>query len=282
MRTKPERAFRAAFGCSLGVLLALCAGLALLSIAMLFTRVNVLVLGIDRVEPGTALGRSDTMILATFAPLKPYVGTLSIPRDLWVTIPGVGENRINTAHFFAEAEKAGSGPAAALETCRQLFGVDIRYFVRFRFEGVVDIVEALGGIDLVLEKPMAGYPAGRHSLNGQQALAFVRSRAGADDFFRMEQGQVFLRSVLAELFDPRNLPRFPRVWVTLRQTVESNIPPWALPAIGTALLRAGPAGIDGRTIPRQFTTPITTQGGAAVLLPNWDLILPLVEEMFGE
>ena len=64
-------------------------------------RTNFLVLGIDRVPEGSNLGRSDTNILVTVKPLSPYIGMLSIPRDLWVTIPGVGENRINTAHFFA-------------------------------------------------------------------------------------------------------------------------------------------------------------------------------------
>ena len=79
-------------------------------------RSNVLPLGADRTEGSEAYGRTDTMILSTIVPLKPYVGMLSIPRDLWVPIPGHGENRINTAHFFAELkeEKPGSGPQAAL------------------------------------------------------------------------------------------------------------------------------------------------------------------------
>src|SRR5512143_2909425 len=87
-------------------------------------RTNVLIMGIDRPPEGTAISRTDTLILMTVAPLKPYVGMLSIPRDLWVKIPGVGENRINTAHFFAEAQQKGAGPAAAMQTIRQNFGVD--------------------------------------------------------------------------------------------------------------------------------------------------------------
>ena len=97
-------------------------------------RTNLLVLGIDRVPEGTALGRSDTMILVSVDPLKPTVLMLSIPRDLWVSIPDFGENRINTAHFFAEANQPGSGPSAALQTVEQNFSIQVPYYARVRFD----------------------------------------------------------------------------------------------------------------------------------------------------
>src|SRR5688500_11987362 len=79
-------------------------------------RTNILLLGTDDSPERGSVGRTDTIILATVVPLKPYVGMLSIPRDLWVTVPGVGEQRINTAYFFAESNEAGSGARAALQT----------------------------------------------------------------------------------------------------------------------------------------------------------------------
>ena len=72
-------------------------------------RTNILLLGLDRAEAGSDAARTDTIILTTFVPHRLYLGMLSIPRDLWVTIPGVGENRINTAHFYAEAARPGRG-----------------------------------------------------------------------------------------------------------------------------------------------------------------------------
>ena len=95
-------------------------------------RTNFLVLGIDRTPEGTDLGRSDTNILFTVRPLRPHVGVLSIPRDLWVSIPGIGENRINTAHYFGEAGNQGSGPNAALETVEFNFGIPVNYFLRIK------------------------------------------------------------------------------------------------------------------------------------------------------
>jgi len=70
-------------------------------------RTNVLILGVDRSPEGTFVGRTDTIMMLSVVPLKPDVNLLSIPRDLWVNIPNFGENRINTAHFFAEANQPG-------------------------------------------------------------------------------------------------------------------------------------------------------------------------------
>lgn len=246
------------------------------------TRTNILVLGIDRTPDGSAVGRSDTNILVSVIPLRPTVKMLSIPRDLWVTIPGVGENRINTAHFFAEANQAGSGPAAAVETVRQNFGVTVNYYARIRFDGFRKIVDAMGGVEIELTEPTAGLPAGQHTLNGDQALAFARSRTGADDFYRMANGQYLLKAAFRQMLKPRSWTRIPSMVAALTQSVDTNLPVFLWPRLGLALLRAGPDGIDSRTLIRDHVTPWTTPGGANVLLPNWEAINPVLLEMFGE
>lgn len=245
-------------------------------------RTNVLVLGIDRPPEGTWLGRSDTNILVTFIPLQPYVGMLSIPRDLWVAIPGVGENRINTAHFFAEGEQPGQGPYTAVETVRSNFGVDVDYYVRIRFEGFQEIVDAMGGLDINLDQEMAGFPPGRHHLNGEQALAFVRDRENTDDFFRMNQGQFFFKSVMKQAIRPLSWPRIPAMFGAINRSVETDLPVWLWPRLGFALLRVGPEGIDSRTVSREMTTPYVTGEGAQVLLPIWERINPMLLEIFEQ
>jgi len=245
-------------------------------------RTNVLLLGIDYTDPSNSVARTDTMILTTFIPLDPYVGMLSIPRDLWVTIPGVGENRINTAHFFAEANQTGSGPAAAMQTIKANFGVDVKYYIRVRFEGFREVVDAMGGVDIVLDQPIGGYPAGAHHLTGNKALAFVRDRANSDDFFRMQQGQILLKAAFKQMINPLNWPHIPKVLASLSETVETNIPVWQQVRLALTLLRTGPDGIDNRTITREMVVPFTTDQGAAVLAPNWGLINPVLMEMFGQ
>jgi len=245
-------------------------------------RTNLMILGIDYVDPANpvAVGRSDTLMMASINPPRGYVGLISIPRDLWVTIPGQGENRINTAHFFAEGAAPGSGPRAVRETIKLNFGVDIPYYVRFRFESFREIVDAMGGVDITLDEPMAGYPAGRHHLTGRKALAFVRSRANSDDFFRMAQGQLMIRAMFRNLLNPLKWIRLPAVLRAFFNSVDTNLPAWLWPRLGVAVLRAGPGGIDSHVINREMTTGFTTSEGAMVLAPNWPAINELVSQVF--
>ena len=261
-----------------GAFLGLLAGIFLLAPS----RTNVLILGSDRRPGATLAARSDTMILTTFLPLRPYVGMLSIPRDLWVEIPGYGPNRINAATFLAEADQPGSGPAVAVETVRSNFGVDVDNYVWIDFGAFVRFIDALGGLTVDLPSPMSGYPAGPVRLDGKAALAFVRDRKGSDDFFRMERGQILVRSLLRAAAHPATWPRWPVAALMLAASVQTDVPPWVWPRLAFALLRAGATGIDGRVIGRGMVSGFTTAAGAQVLAPDWPRINPLLLEMFGQ
>ena len=183
-RSTPRRGLRAP-----AVVLGLLLGLSTTFYLLFPVRTNVLLLGSDRRPAESTAARTDTMMLVTVLPLQPYVGMLSIPRDLWVEIPGVGPNRINAAFLLAEAQQAGRGGPAAVETVRANFGVDVDAYVSLDFTGLVRFVDGLGGVDIDLARPTGGYDVGIHHLDGTQALAFARDRAGSDDFFRMERSQ---------------------------------------------------------------------------------------------
>ncbi len=243
-------------------------------------RTNVAFIGIDYAPEESYVARSDTIVLASIVPFDPYVGILSIPRDLWVNIPGVGENRINTAHFFAEANSPGSGPYALMETVKSNFGVGMDYYIRIRFEGVREIVNAMDGVEVVLTESMAGYEPGVYHLTGNKALAFARHRMGSDDFFRMEQGQVLLLSILKQSLKPQNWLRLPKVILTALQVIDTDLPWWQLPRLGMAILRAGPDGINRYIVGREMVSPIITDQGASVLLPDWQQIQQLVDKIF--
>ena len=282
--TKRQRGARKAFRSGCLVFAGLLVAFLFISLVYLLVpfRTNLLVLGIDRVPEGSNLGRSDTNIMVTVKPLGPYIGLLSIPRDLWVSIPGVGENRINTAHFFAEGQVPGSGPAAALETIQLNFGIPVKYYVRLKFDGIVGIVDALGGIDIELDAPMAGLPSGVHHLSGEQSLVFVRDRQGSDDFYRMQQGQFLITELFEQMIQPISWPRIPAVIAALDESVDTNLPVWIWPRLAFALLRAGPGGIDAHILDRDYVSSSITSEGAQVLIPQWSLINPLVNEIFGE
>lgn len=241
---------------------------------------RVLILGVDGGLQRGDLGRTDTIVLGSISPLRPRINLLSIPRDLWVPIPGVGENRINTAYFFAEAEQPGSGPAAVAATVRENFGVATAYYIVLRMDGVIGIVDAVGGVDVVLEQPISGYAAGEYHFSGPEALAFARSRAGSDDFARLRQGQLIVKALFGRMLQAQAWLRLPQLLLAVNAAVDTNLPPWQWPRLGLALLRAGPAGLDTRAITRDMVTPFVTEQGAQVLAPNWELIQPLVEELF--
>ncbi|GAP15482.1 transcriptional attenuator, LytR family [Longilinea arvoryzae] len=244
-------------------------------------RTNLLVLGTDRTE-GVNIGRSDTIILMSVVPLAPNVVMLSIPRDLWVTIPGYGEQRINTAHFFAEAQQPGSGPQAAMNTIEANFGVHVSRYISINFDGFVEMVDAVGGVDVELEHDEGGLTAGKHHLDAGQALAFARERYTSDDFHRMKHGQMVIRAAALKMANPVNWYRWPKLLAGLSHAVQTNLPIYDWPRLGFAVLRAALTNtIDSHVLDRDYVTPTITDEGADILMPNWDAIRPLIVDLFA-
>lgn len=256
--------------------------LAIFIMVLFFTpfRVTTLILGIDRPPKDTWIGRSDTMILTTLPPVLPQVSMLSIPRDLWVPISGVGENRINAAHYFAELYSPGTGMQVARDVVEQNFGVQVDYVVRLKFNGFVDVVDALGGVTVNLPSDMSGMTAGKHKLDGTEALKFVRDRSGSDDFSRQQHGQLFVSAAFKELLNPLKWPRIPAVIVTALKAVETDLPIWLWPRMIYGFVFSGVTGFASYTFDRSALTPWTTNEGAQVLLPNWDLMNPVIDGLF--
>jgi LCP family protein required for cell wall assembly len=259
-------------------------GLILLLIFFLFftpMRTTVLLIGIDRVPEGSNAGRSDTMILATMPPFLPEVSLFSIPRDLWVNIPGVGENRINTAHYFAELYQPGTGMDAAAGVVEANFGIDVPYVIRIKFDGLINIVDAMGGVTIDLPEAMSGLEAGVNHLDGTQALAFVRDRKGSDDFSRQKRGQMFINAAFRTMLNPVKWLRIPVIIPAVLKAVDTNIPAYAWPRVIYGFAFSAVFGFDAQTLDRNWVTPWVTNEGAQVLLPNWDLILPAIDQIFN-
>lgn len=259
-------------------------------------RTNILLIGLDRRPGETGPARADTLILTTVFPQDDYAGMLSIPRDLWVTLPDGSPNRINAAHFFAEADAPGSGPAATVQTVASNFGVTLNYYVRLDFAGFVRIVDAAGGIEVDVERPIVDYAypthdygvmvvefqPGRQHMDGERALQYARIRHGGSDFQRAERQQAVIAAFAARMASPAAWVRLPLVWAAVQSSVDTNLPPWQMARLAPTLLRLGPGGLDRRVIDQNMVTPYTTPAGASVVLPNWGRINPVLLEMFNE
>ena len=126
-------------------------------------RVTILIMGIDHRDwsQGEDIPRTDTMILLTIDPATKKAGLLSIPRDLWVEIPGFGEHKINTAYRWGELyEFPGGGSDLAMRTVRNVIGVPVQYYVLVDFNAFVGMIDALGGLDMHIREEIKIDPVG--------------------------------------------------------------------------------------------------------------------------
>ena len=258
-------------------------------------RTNVLILGLDR-RPGQGDAvRSDVMMLVGADPQAPSLALLSIPRDLYVEIPGHGQSRINAAHIWGESGNPGGGPELAMATVRQNFGVQVRHYVRVDFDAFRAVVDAAGGIDLTVEErivdnayPTEDYgttrieiPAGEQHMDGERALQYARTRHASSDFDRAARQQQVLMALARKLASPEGLVRLPAVVGAGLDHVDTNLGPVEMLQLGVTALRVGPDKIEHRVIDRDMVQSWTTPTGGAVLLPRWDVIRPVVEAFFG-
>lgn len=257
-------------------------------------RVNVLVMGIDARPDEGNVTRTDTLILATVDPDQPYVGMLSIPRDLYVDIPGYGPQRINAAHVYAENDAEGTGPAKVMETVSQDFNVEVDRYVRVNFEGFVAVVDALGGVTIDVEQPFTDYSyptpdygtmvvefeAGTQHMDGERALIYARSRHASTDFDRSARQQQVITALARRITSPANWWRLPAAWVALAQHVETDLTWVDAVALSPAVLWVGPSNIDSRVFDQTLAYGRTTSAGASVLEPRWEAIDAVMEEMF--
>ena len=161
--------------------------------------------------------RTDTIILLQLDPLREGAAMLSFPRDLLVTRCDGTQGRINGAFEIGE-NNGGGGPSCLVETVTDLTGIDINHYAQIDFQGFVDMVDTLGGVRLYLDEPIADddanidLPAGCVTLDGRQALGFVRVRKIDDDFGRIARQQRFLREVVAQLTTARIALDVPRLF----------------------------------------------------------------------
>lgn len=186
------------------------------------SRVNILVIGLDYRDWEAGLGapRSDTMILLTIDPVAKTAGMLSIPRDMWVNIPGFGYSRINTAYSSGEGSRLpGGGPELARKTVEQFIGVPIQFYAQIDFHTFVEFIDLIGGIEVYNDEELRLDPVGEgkdkirmtccglRPMNGEKALAYVRYRKGDEgDVARARRQQKAILAIRNKVLSPENFP----------------------------------------------------------------------------
>jgi len=258
-------------------------------------RVNILLLGIDERENEPGPWRTDTMILLSIDPTTHTAAVLSIPRDLWVTIPGYDfEARINTAHFYGDLRSyPGGGPALAMATVQAVFDLPIQYYIRFNFAGFEKLIDAIGGIDLNVEAPIddplypdSGYgyaplhiDAGYQHMDGQLALKYARTRhGGQEDFDRMRRQQQVIMAVRDKVTRANMAPAIMTQIVLLLQTMGSTFKTNFTPDQLVRLIQLG-TQIDPRQIQTLAIEPAMTVPYHIAGNPPQDVLIPIRDQI---
>jgi len=208
------------------------------------SRINILFIGLDARDLDVQSGppRSDTMMLVTIDPISMSAGMLSIPRDMWVNIPGFGYSRINTAYSSGEgAQLPGGGPGLAMKTVSQFIGVPVDYFLQVDFNVFVDMMNWIGCIEVNPTEDMVLDPIGsgtdkvvltsggtRELCEGWRVLAYARNRhTSGGDFDRARRQQEVVLAIKDKVFDPEVFPTLisqaPTMYQELSYGIHTNM-----------------------------------------------------------
>jgi len=258
-------------------------------------RVNILLLGSDHREGDTDIPRTDTIIVLTIDTASRTAGLISLPRDLWVTIPGHGEDRINAAFELGEARQRGGGPDLTRRTVEQFLGVPIHHYVLVGFSGFSRLVDELGGVTLDVERPIKDdeYPDADYSmrrifiqpglqrLSGETALWYVRTRHGDSDFGRARRQQQFLLALRRQALQLNLLPKAPAILSALSDTFKTDFKPHEILGLARVAREVDTSRLQNRVIDETMTTHRVTASGAQVEVPDRAAVRKVVQEVFG-
>ena len=171
----------------------------------------------DGEAPG---GRSDAIMLARVTADRSHAQVISIPRDSWVDIPGHGMNKINASYALG-------GPALLIQTVEQLTGVRIDHFAAIDFEGLAEVTDALGGVDVMVAETTTNeghtFEAGVNHITGEEARWYLGQRYGlpGGDFDRVKRQQQFIKAVMDKLISQNTFSDLGRLDAPLRAVGDS-------------------------------------------------------------
>jgi LCP family protein required for cell wall assembly len=261
-------------------------------------RVNVLVMGIDR-RPGEAfISRTDTMMLVSIDPETQSASILSIPRDLYVVIPGRGRDRINTAFVYGSVDNNPAGGALlAMQTVEYNLGVYIDHYLMVDFSAVTNGINQIGGIDVYVPYiindptfPSMDYgfdplyiPSGQQHFDGATALKYARTRHQDNDFYRARrQQQVVLavRDKVLALGVTEMIGRAPALYNQLENGVRTDLSLQEIIDLARIVGDIPDENIRNEVLDHNYVSNYLTEEGASVLIPVNEAIEPLIRQLF--
>lgn len=262
--------------------------------------INILLMGTDARPNEDGPSRTDTLILLTFDPQTGSAGMLSLPRDLWVPIPGLGlTDKINLAYAYGEDRNyAGGGAQLVKDTVSSFIGQPVQYYVRVNFRGFVELIDQIGGVEVDVAKtihdveyPTADYgvetfhlEAGRQNLDGETALKYVRTRHVDDDYGRARRQQELLKAVFDKVMNtdmwPTLLARAPQLMYTMRSSISTDMELATALELVNYVRTSSPSEIRQLVLDSRYGEETYSADGAWILLPDRAKVRAALEEFF--
>ncbi|RMG95246.1 MAG: LytR family transcriptional regulator [Chloroflexi bacterium] len=251
--------------------------------------INILLLGSDA-PLSTGDTRTDTIIIVAINQDGPTASILSIPRDLYVYIPGWTMNRINTALAHGSAiGYPGGGIGLLKQTILYNFGIPIHYYARVDFEGFKEIVDAIGGVEISVSCEFKDWrlkspeldpqdennwevytlEPGIYHMDGDLALWYARSRLMSNDFDRGRRQQQLLHAIFNQGVDLGLISQIPTFWNVYREKVDTDLDIGRILQLATLAPAIRENGIQHLYLAGK-TQSWTTPEGAYVQLPIWE------------
>ncbi len=263
-------------------------------------RLTVLIMGIDQ-RPDETVGsaRTDLMILLSLDPATRSAGMLSIPRDLFMPIPGESEmQRVNSAYIIGELKKPGSGPQMAMQTIQYNLGIRVNNYVVMNFQTVIALIDAVGGVDIDVAAPIDdeeypdmnyGFdplhiPAGHIHMDGALALKYARTRHQTSDFERTHRQQQVILAVREKVVKLDMLPQLvqqaPGMWTQLQGGFQTDIPLDQILRLAVYARDIPFASIKHGTIEDKYAQALQ-RNGEVIVTHNRVNIQELMTQIFG-
>lgn len=264
------------------------------------SRLSILLLGTDARPDENGPPRTDTMMVVTLDLEHRTAGMISLPRDLWVPIPGYDiTTKINTAYVIGEKRGyPGGGPQLAKDTVSSFIGHPVEYYVRVDFNGFVEFIDLIGGVDVYVPKtihddhyptPDYGYQvfhldAGQQHLDGATALKYVRTRNVDSDYGRAARQQQVIQAVmdkvLARDMIPELVAKAPQLLATMRDSVSTDLPLSLAIELAQYVQKNPVQDVRRLVLDSQFGRESYSDDGAWILLPDRSRIRPALSTFF--
>jgi polyisoprenyl-teichoic acid--peptidoglycan teichoic acid transferase len=237
--------------------------------------------------------------------VTPSITMVSLPRDLWVAIPGIRETsgythgKLNQAYFWGSPgmgyyRGTAAGPGLLAETLYHNYGIEVDHYAALNMAAFELMIDHIGGVEVDLpytvdgsDPPWGGpglgvFPAGKHSLNGEASLRLARIRWPRGDFHRQDNQSLVIQAIGKKLLSPSVFPRIPAMAATFRDLTLTDLSPeeagrmaCLLNAVGASELSISQLPAEVFSLGREYSASL--RGSTSVVRADPDVLADYLE-----